>query len=229
RMSPGNLTLEDQRGLCVSGETDINGNLGVGYEAPFIDNGTVVVYFTATSVVLDLGEASAKSQTTVYSASAEFLSIRIEMMSGDILFAGDSIPMRIKVTDSQGLSVEGTAVTIGSSPEGLIFNPSNETVLQDGIATILIKAPIEILDEEDELAFVVMVTAIAEGYGAFDAQKEITVLKAELLPTEPDAKGIWWLLAVLVPLALILFAFALLARRRQSSGKRRNGSRKGGG
>jgi hypothetical protein len=218
-ISPGNLTLADERGVCISGETDINGNLGMGYEAPFIDNGTIVVYFTATSAVQDFGEASAKSQTTVYSASAEFLSIGIEMMNGDILFAGGFIPVRIEVTDSQGLAVEGTAVTVGSSPEGLIFSPNNETVLQNGVATIWIQAPMEILDEMDELDFAVIVTATAEGYGAFDARKEITVLRYEPLPTDSDGAHTWRLTLVLILLASIGFALVLSALRRQSNGK----------
>ncbi|MFQ6129047.1 MAG: ABC transporter substrate-binding protein [Thermoplasmata archaeon] len=222
RISPGNLTLGSQRGLCVSGETDINGNLGVSYEAPITSNESVRVHFTATAEIPEMGEASGKSATIVY-PGPEFLSIGIEMTDGDIVFAGDSIRMTIEVTDWQGLLVEGTAVTLDSSPEGLVFYPSSETILEHGIGTISVEVPLEILGEEDELSFGVTVTATAEGYGPFEALREITVLRTEPPPMLPDTASGWrWGLIGVLLGAIVFSALARLASSSSRRGRRKH-------
>lgn len=202
RVDPGNLSFELQRGRCVNGLTNINGDLIVGYEAPLITVESARAYFLATAEAEDFGKVSAKGQTTVYAGSVEFLSIMIEMMAGDVVFAGDSLPMSIEVIDQQGLPVAGTVLTLVSSPDGLVFSPSGEITLGEGSGMIWVEAPLQVLDGEDELYFMVTVTASAQEYGSFDTWKEITVVRSKSPPDEPESNVIddWtvWLISLLL-------------------------------
>jgi hypothetical protein len=225
RTSPGNLTLQGERGLCVSGETDINGVLLVGYAAPTILHEAIDVYITASARVEGAGSALAMSKTTIYS-EPDFLSIRIEMIDGDIILTGGSIRMTIEVMDWQGVQVSGVTVALESSPEGLLFYPGDEILLDDGFGSIRVKAPAEIMGEELELSFYVLVTAAKDGYTSGETLTEVTVLKLEP-PTGPPGSIDYWtigliaaLLAAIVILAIYRYVAQSSADQKQRRGKR---------
>ena len=225
RTSPGNLTLPGEKGTCVSGETDINGNLNVGYAAPATVDEAMAVYFTATARIEGQGPGLAMSKTTVY-AEPEFLSIRIEMFEGDIIPAGGTIRMTIKVTDWRDLPVSGTVLTVSSTPEGLLFYPGNEILLEEGIGSIRVKAPSEIMGDERELSFYVFVTATTEGYAPGETRAEIIVLELEPPPTPPDSMNNWRLGLIGVLLgSVVILAIARYVARSSARGKRKHRER----
>lgn len=213
----GKLTFEGQGGDCVSGSTDINGDLEVTYESPEVWEQTGV-YFTATAEAQGLGHASAESLLFVYPGPPS-LSVIIDMVEGDILFAGGSVKMVISVRDEQGLLVKGATLMFASSPYGLVFYPSDEIVLDDGTGYVWASVPDHILDDESELEFEVTVIA-TNGFLFSEALTSIYAVRSEPPPTEPDIAGNWraWLigslLAAIVVCALARYAFRPSNRRK---------------
>ncbi len=225
RKSLGNLTLHGEKDICVSGETNVNGVLRVGYASPAVVQDVLVVYFTATARVEGAGPALAMSKTTVYSEPG-FLSIRIEMIDGDIILTDGSIRMTVEVIDWQGVRVSGVAVALESYPEGLLFYPGGEILLDNGFGSIRVKAPSEVLGEELELSVYVLVTATKDGYTSGETLTEVTVLKLDS-PPGPLGSIDYWHIGLIGALLAAIAVLAIYRYAAQSSAdqKRRNGKR----
>jgi hypothetical protein len=220
RTSPGNLTLNGVRGSCVSGETDINGVLHVGYAAPTVLHEAIDVYFTATASIGGSRGSSAMSKTTIY-PEPDFLSITTEMVDGDIIFPGSAIRMTVRVRDWQGDLMSGVIISLHSTPEGLTFHPSEELLLDDGIGSVFVKAPSGIMGDELELRFHVIVTATEVGYSPGESLTEVTVIKLELPPAPPDSTNDWRLGLICTLLgAIVILAIYRYAVLSSANGKR---------
>ena len=223
RTSPGNLTLNGERDMCVSGETDINGVLLVGFAAPTVLHEAIDVYFTATASIGGSRGSSAMSKTTIY-PGPDFLSITIEMVDGDIIFPGSAIRMTVRVRDWQGHLMTGVVMSLDSTPEGLIFHPSEELLLDDGIGSVFVKAPSGIMGDEMELRFHVIVTATEVGYIPGESLTEVTVIKLKPPPTPPDSTNNWRLgLIGTILAAIVILAIYRYVAQSSADKKRRHG------
>jgi len=134
--------------------------------------------------------------------------------------------MTVDVLDWPGPRGSGVAVALESTPEGLLFYPGDEILLDDGFGSIRVKAPSEVLGEELELSFYVLVTAAKDGYTSGETLTEVTVLKLDRPPGPPGNIDYWHIRLI----AALLAAIAILAIYRyaaQSSAdqKRRHGKR----
>ncbi len=221
----GNLTLDGEKGLCISGLTDMNGDLDVRYEAPFTVHKTISVHFTATAEVEGKGSASEVSWTTIH-PEREFLSVSIRKTNGDIISPGGRIPLRIEVTDWRGLPVSGVVLVLESSPEGLVFHPSSEILLDEGTGSVSVRAPSDILGEKSEMSFSVSVTATKMGYVSGETWSEIIVLEFEPPATPPDGRNDWRLVLIGVLLAaIVILAIYRYVAQSSADQKRRHGKR----
>jgi hypothetical protein len=205
--------LQGETGECVTGGTDINGALVVGYAAPTLYEEDLVVHFVATATVNGYESSPSTCRTTVYS-EPDFLSILVDTVDGDIILSGGVIRMEVKVTDWQGHLVTGAVISLGSTPEGLNFRFDEGLLFDDGMGTVLVEAPSGILGDETDLSFYVTVSATKVGYLPGQGLTEVTVVEPEPASTSPDHTNNWRLALIgsLLGAAIILAIYRYAVR-----------------
>ncbi len=226
---PGNLTMDGQDGTCVSGITDVNGAVHAIYQAPdLMDLERLAVQISAEARIGFRVSSRTITYFTIYPKAKQFLSVRINMETGDVLPIGYSILVDVVVTDQSATPLSGVRVNLTSVPDGLTFEPSNGTTVSGSIGRIVVTPPSTMQGSGDFDRYNIVAAAEMEDYENGSAVAEVIVLELSSPPptTQSDGLltdiGIWSAVAVVG--AVVTLSALFLVRRysvRRRSEKRR--------
>lgn len=226
---PGNLTTNGQNGTCVSVVTGVNGAVHAIYQAPDLkDLERLEVQISAEARIGFRVSSRTTTFFTIYPKAKQFLSVRINMQTGDVLPIGYSILVDVMVTDQSVTPLSGVRVNLTSVPDGLTFEPANGTTISGSIGEIVVTPPSTMQGSGDFDLYNIVAAAEMEDYGNGSAVAEVVVLELSSPPptTQSDGLltdiGIWSAVAVVG--AVVTLSALFLVRRysvRRRSEKRR--------
>lgn len=201
----------------LTGMTGPAGTFAGTYEAPAVLQPPLDVTIEATVVHPALSTLLQRScQTTVFPASARFLSLRISLPAGDITFAGSPIPIRIEVTDQLGARAADAVVNATVSPENATLSRSNGTAAE--MASLSFSPPAHLGVDQ---TYRVSVRATKAGYYSAYANVSLLVVpEVSVTPPPPPAPPTALDIALVAGAAVALIAatalilWALRRRRR---------------
>ena len=226
---PGNLTMDGRNGTCVSGVTNINGAVHAIYQAPDVkDLERLTVQLSAEARTGFRVSSRTTTYFTIYPKAKQFLSVRINMQTGDVVPIGYSILVDVMVTDQNAIPLSGVRVNLTSVPDGLTFEPANGTTIGGSIGRIVVTPPSTMRGSGDFDRYNIAVAAEMEDYENGSAVAEVVVFELSSPPPTPQSDGILtdvgiWSVVAVVGAVVTLSALFLI---RRSSVRRRSEKRR---
>jgi hypothetical protein len=212
---PGNITLGERRGRCVSGMTDSSGAIVAVYEAPDIGDLEIMrVSITAEAKSGHRKSNTATAYITVFPKEKQFLSVMIQMEAGDIVPIDYSLPLRVEVTDRRGIHLDGVRVNFTCYPEGLVLNPTTGQTV-GGFLEIMVQAPSAIEAGIDHLRFNIVAGVELEEYEPTTGMAQIVVIElspSSDTPSGPASSNFSLLLLVVFMSAVVILGLIRLLR-----------------
>ncbi len=165
---------------------------------------------------------------TIYPKAKQFLSVRINMQTGDVLPIGYTILVDVVVTDQSATPLSGVRVNLTSVPDGLTFEPANGTTVRGSIGRIVVTPPSALQGSGDFDRYNIAVAAEMKDYENGSAVAEVVVFELSSPPPTTQSDGLLtdigiWSAVALVGAVVTLSALFLVRRYsvRRRSEKRR--------
>jgi ABC-type transport system substrate-binding protein len=214
----GELVYGTQRGISVSGLSDINGDFIATYVAPIMtetENQTSVT-IAASAEFEDYKTPQVFANVVIYPPNVPFLAVLTKWTVADVVLTKGTVPLEVQVTDQNGFPINGAEVTVTPLTAEPSVSPAMG-VTSGGIAEFLVTAPSTIADNERDFVFSVQATGIGLTSDPFEIA--LTVIKQEGNQDSFD----WTLplVAAIAVIAVVVVAVSVLVVKKKPKRRRR--------
>jgi hypothetical protein len=214
----GELVYGTQRGISVSGFSDINGDFIATYIAPVMnetENQTSVTV-AASAEFEDEETGQVFANIAIYPPNVPFLAVLTKWTVADVVLTRGSVPLEVEVTDQDGFPIDGAEVTVTPLTAEPTVSPPIATT-SGGKADFLVTAPSSIAEKERDFAFSVQATGI--GLTSDPYEIVLTVIKQE--STEDSFDWTIPLLAAVAVIAIVVVAVSVLVAKKKPKRRKR--------
>ncbi|MCK5548227.1 MAG: hypothetical protein KAI64_04385, partial [Thermoplasmata archaeon] len=213
----GNLTFGGTNyGDSWTGQTNINGQIIVKFEAPYIppteENGTRVG-ITVQATKTEYDDSGLKTVfILVFPTGVQFLSVTIELKFGDLIDEGTSTEADVKVKDENLQLVDGVTVKLTATPTDLTISPTNGTTANGGlIEGVVLTAP----NVDADTKYIIKAAPSKAGTKGVNGTVDLWVLNSPVIPP-PPVPG-FDILTVIAVISIASISYGIFATRKKRS------------
>ncbi len=215
----GELESGNQRSVVsVSGLSDINGDFIAIYIAPVMnetENQTAVT-LTASAEFEDEQTGQVLANIVIYPPGRPFLAVLTKWTVADVVLTKASVPLRVEVTDQDGVPVNGAEVRVTPETAEPTVSPEVGTTSGGGV-DFLITAPSKISEKQRDFAFRVQ----ASGGGLVSDSYTIVLTVIRERGSDGGLDMTLLLIGAVAVIAVIVVLVSVVAVKKKSKRRRR--------